>query len=246
MKLLAPMAERAMMFRVEGKFADQIAAVELRVAAALRAAVTRTALSAQSNFRRQARAAGFVTGGRAIANAWRMESYPASGRGLRTWRPAAMVWSKVPFLVDLFDKGAVIQGPMGKYLAVPTAINRRPGRRFAGGIKPVRVSAKEMVSSRRAFVLPVKGNSSMALWCLRLEARTSKAGRITLLAASARILTSRAKGGLEQRRAIAKQGFAPMFILLKRVTLRKRLDFAAVAKEARARLLSTVRQELAR
>lgn len=228
------------MIRVEGRFADQTDAALLTVAARLRRAVHGVARQAQQDLRAQARAGGFRDGGRAIANAWRLELYPPAGRGQRSLGPAAVVRSKAPLLVEAFDRGAVIQAKRRKFLAIPTEVNRLR-RRGAGNQRQVRVTPQEMIRSGQAFLRPLKGRPGSFLWCLKVEARTSKRGRLRLFAARyAEVYTGRVKGLQARRREVAERGFVVMFVLLNRVTLRKRLDFKAVVEKARAALRPAV------
>jgi hypothetical protein len=61
--------------------------------------------AAKEELRAQVRAA-FGAKGLGVANAWRLRVLPSSGQSLR---PAALVFTKVPTIVDAFDRGATIR-----------------------------------------------------------------------------------------------------------------------------------------
>lgn len=72
-----------------------------------------------------------VTGagmGQRLANTWRAEIYPTSGRSLN---PAGYIWSNAPAIIDAFERGASIR-PVngGKWLWIPT--RHVPARRRSG------------------------------------------------------------------------------------------------------------------
>ena len=167
----------------------------LAIAAGLRRAVTRTGLQVQQELRAQARAGGFKDGGRAIANAWRLRTYPAVGTAPRTWRPAALVYSNAPDIAEAFDKGVAIVAKGKRWLAFPTGWNAIRGRRGASSRGSVRVTPEQMMAAKGdAFVIRSKSNPAVRLWCLRVrEARgLSRRGRnrIRLWAGPAEVLSS--------------------------------------------------------
>jgi hypothetical protein len=229
-------------------------------ARALRAAVDATGKRVQARLREQVMAAGFKGGGRNVANAWRMRVYPrVPGRSLR---PSAMVWSNMPNVVDAFERGARVTAKGGKYLAIPTGFNRVAGRRqsmaqrAAGGAAGVRVSTAEMVRARgQAFIIRSKGNPRVALWCLRVSEaqRRSRGGRITReVWAANRIQVGTGRGtvaGLRPtagRALLLERGFVPMFILVREVQHKKRLDVASVRRDAAGMLANAVAAEFSR
>jgi hypothetical protein len=225
--------------------------VEIRaIAGGLRRAVERTGRQVQSELRAQARSAGFKDGGRAIANAWRLDVYPRAGIGERTWRPAALVHSNAPNIVDAFDKGAEITAKGGRWLVFPTGYNSIRGRR--GQSTGLRVAPEQMRAAKgEAFIIRSKANPNVSLWCLRVREgrglnRRSR-NRIRLFVAGpAEVLTGHRKGQQARVGELLKQGYAPMFLLMRRVSVRKRLDIDAVRDRAAGVLAANVRAELAR
>jgi hypothetical protein len=74
--------------------------------------------------------AAFGAKGRGLGNAWRAQTFPRSRPSLGA---AGLVWSKVPAIVDAFEKGAMIRPKGGKkFLAIPTGFNADRGRRGRG------------------------------------------------------------------------------------------------------------------
>lgn len=233
-----------------GSVADAMKAEARAVSAGLRRAVERTGRQVQDTLRAQARAGGFSDGGRAIANAWRLKTFPAPG--IVTFHPAAVVFSKMPDAVEAFDRGTPIVARNRKYMAFPTGFNALRGRRGAGGRGGVRVSTTDMTAAgRQAFVIPAKSNRGVFLWCLRVyEGRgLSRRGRnrIRLFVGDAtEVMTGHRKGQQQAAREVLAQGFVPMFILVRQVIPRKRLDVDGVRKQAAPLLLSNVLAELNR
>ena len=90
---------------VFGRLRDAMQAEVRAVAGGLRRAVATTGREVQTELRAQARSAGFKDGGRSIANAWRLKLYPAAGTAPTTFKPAALIWSRMPTVVTAFDRG---------------------------------------------------------------------------------------------------------------------------------------------
>lgn len=235
-------------FVVTGSVQKGIAQERARVSAAMRRAVTTTGQQAQAAVRAQSRGTGFKDGGRALANAWRMKVYPPASSTI-TLRPAALVWSRMPDVVAAFDRGSsvgsavqgeVIYAKRKKYLTFPTGYNAQGGRRNAGRRGGLRVTPEQMIEAGRrgeAFVLPIGGRSGRALWCLRVAGAygITKRTRTRLrlfVNRSTEVVTGKVKGLAKKRRDILKQGFVPMFFLMRSVVLRKRLDVEAVRTAA--------------
>lgn len=221
------------------------------IAAVLRRAVARTGRQVQQELRAQARAGGFKDGGRAIANAWRLRTYPAEGTAPRTWRPAALVYSNAPDIADAFDKGVPIVAKGKRWLAFPTGWNAIRGRRGASSRGGLRVTPEQMMAAKGdAFVIRSKSNPAVRLWCLRVrEVRgLSRRGRnrIRLWAGPAEVMTGNRKGRQQAASDLLVQGFVPMFLLVKSVSVRKRLDIGAVRARAAGLLASNVVAELRR
>jgi hypothetical protein len=221
---------------VFGRLKPAMQAEVRAVAGALRRAVAATGGEVQSELRAQARSAGFKDGGRSVANAWRLNLYPAGGVAPTSFKPAALVWSRMPTVVDAFDRGAQIVARGRKYLAFPTGYNAIGGRRGASRRGGLRVTPAQMMQAGRrgeAFVLPSKSRPGTALWCLRVAAATGTnrrtRNRLRLFVGGVtEVLTGHRKGQAQRRQDVLAQGFVPMFFLMRRVSLRKRLDVAGV------------------
>jgi hypothetical protein len=221
---------------VFGRLKPAMQAEVRAVAGGLRRAVAATGREVQSELRAQARSAGFKDAGRSIANAWRLNLYPAGGVAPTTFKPAALVWSRMPTVVDAFDRGALIVARGRKYLAFPTGYNSIGGRRGASRRGGLRITPAQMMQAGRrgeAFVLPSKSRPGTALWCLRVAAATGTSrrtrNRLRLFVGSGtEVLTGHRKGQAQRRQDVLAQGFVPMFLLMRRASLRRRLEVANV------------------
>ena len=205
----------------------------------------------QLNLRGQISAA-FAPRGVGLGNAWRARTFPR--------RPslgaAGLVWSKVPAIVDAFEKGAMIRPKGGKkFLAIPTPLNlqrgyrkrKRAGQTDAGDL---RVTPAQMVASKKSFIRPFK-NGKGFLWCLPVEKpsnfkRLNENRRHLIAGGITKVATG--KGGTKARdrewfqgkdawlARLLKQGMVPMFILTPAVKLPKKLDIRKPAEQAGARI----------
>lgn len=225
-----------------------------RVSAALRRAVTTAGKQVQDELRTQSRAAGHRDGGRAMANSWRLKTYPSPGIGPKTLRPAALITTRMPDAVSAFDKGVTIRAKSGKYLAWPTGYNATGGRRNASRRGGLRVTPAQMMAAgkrKEAFVLPIKGRPGRALWCLRVAGtqgvtkRTRNRIRL-FVGTSTEVATGNRKGAAARRKELLQQGFVPMFFLARQVTPRKSLDIEGVRRQAPRWFAQHAIRELAR
>ncbi|WP_027285909.1 DUF6441 family protein [Rubritepida flocculans] len=206
--------------------AEEVRAGERAAMAAIRAETEQV----KQELRQQVMAA-FGGDARGVANAWRGRVFPTSGESLR---PAGLVFTRLPKVIDAFERGALIRPKGGgKFLAIPTSFNRQGGRRGA----KARVSPAQMVASRQGFLRPLKSGRGF-VWCLpvRQGQRTGR-GRAPLIAGGLMaVATSRRKGAAAWQQALLAQGFVPMFLLLPQVRLAKRLDVQGAAERALRRL----------
>ena len=219
------------------------------VARAMRRGVERAGREVQAELRAQARGADFSDKGRALANSWRLKLYPAPGAAPRSFRPAALVYSNAPKLVEAFDKGVPITAKGGRYLAFPTGYNAVRGRRGASSRGGLRVTPAEMKAARgEAFIIRSKSNPAVRLWCLRVRGASGlgKRRRLRLfVGANVEVLTGNRRGQQRLARATLAQGFVPMFFLMRQVRLDKRLDVAGVRRRAGNVLARAIVAELA-
>ncbi|GIX10727.1 DUF6441 family protein [Elioraea sp.] len=184
---------------------------------------------------RQQVVSAFGGRGRGIANAWRARVFPRSGQSLR---PAGLVWTRAPDVIDAFERGALIRARGGrKFLAIPTGFNAARGRRGRGE-KGMRVTPAQMVASGQGFLRPFRSGRGF-VWCLPLRQgeQTGRRRRTRLIAGGlAEIGTGSRKGREAWARAMLQRGMVPMFLLLPQVTLAKRLDVKGAAERGLRRL----------
>lgn len=204
-----------------------------QTATALRAAVQRAGTEVQSELRAQARAARFSDQGRSIANTWRLQTYPRAGVGAQTFRPAALVFSKMPTVVHAFEEGATVLPQEGGFLAIPLpAAGRGPrGKRMTPRLFEQRTGLRLRLVYRR-------GRPSL------LVVDNARLGRAGVVRANTGI--SRARQGRATFTRIAGRTTVPVFVLLPRVKLPKLLDVRGVAARASSRLAAAVAAEFSR
>ena len=82
----------------------------------------------KGSLRKQVVAAGL---GVRLSRTWRVRTYPNRG-----YNAASLVWSKAPQIIRAFDKGAVIKGRGGNWLAIPTPAAPKRGDRTASASRP--------------------------------------------------------------------------------------------------------------
>lgn len=223
---------------VTGNLAQAMDKEVLRVAGALRRAVSATGLQAQEKLRAQARSGGFRDGGKSIANAWRLKIYPPPGVGIKSLRPAAQITSKMPLAVMAFDSGKPIRAKGGKFLAIPTAANK-----LRGGNTRITAAQMARLPKGETFILKSKTNPGVCIWNVTVRAASNvgrrfadgrlRKGRMKLVVgAGVDVLTGNRKGKQAYLRDTLAKGFLPMFVLVKQVSLRKRLSVDTVRRDA--------------
>lgn len=231
-----------MALRIGAVVGDVRRLLQAEVRAGERAA-TRAVREETETLKRELRgqvASAFGTKGTGIANAWRSAVYPRSGVSLR---PAGLVWSKTPVVIDAFERGALIRAKSSKFLAIPTGFNAARGRRGRGE-RGMRVTPARMAASGQAFLRPFRSGRGF-VWCLPLHGASGtgrtggrrKRGRTLLFAGGiAEVGTANRKGREAWARGMLEKGMVPMFLLLPQVKLAKRLDVAGAAARAGGRV----------
>jgi hypothetical protein len=186
---------------------------------------------------RQQVVSAFGARGRGIANAWRARMFPQSGESLGA---AGIVWTKVPSIIDAFERGATIRARGGRYLAIPTGFNAPQGRRGRG----LRVTPQQMVASRQAFLRPFRSGRGF-VWCLpvRQGERVGRRRAPLIAGGLAAVATGNRRGAPRWQADLLRQGFVPMFLLVPQVQLAKRLDVRGAGHRALARLPAVIARE---
>jgi hypothetical protein len=181
--------------------------------------MSRTAGDLKQMLRDQITGAGM---GRRLANTVRSETYPKNGVSLS---PAALVWTKAPQIVRAFDEGTVIRSRDGFWLAIPTdAVPRR-----LGGKRPTPALVEQIMGLRLRFVYR-RGRSGLLV---ADGARLGRTGQARALA------VRRSRNGGEHIR-LNGRATVPMFVLVPSVRMPKRLNWAAAARRAEARLAPNI------
>lgn len=174
--------------------------------------------SIQANWRGQIRSAKLP---QKLANAIQTRHYPEAGTSLRA---SSLVYSKAPKITDAFERGHVIRGKAGNWLAIalPAA-----GRAVDGG----RISPDEF-----------KKRTGLDL---RLVERR---GKHPLLVANGRLSKGKRRGGMAKRKGgrrrqdgiLSGEMTIPIFVLVPIVKLTKRLNLIAAADRIAGSMASQV------
>lgn len=168
---------------------------------AVTAAMGQAGLGLKSAWRAQITGAGL---GQRLANTIRNQTYPKAGASLNA---AALVWSQAPVIIGAHEKGALIRGRNGLWLAIPLPA---AGKGTGGGrITPADWERRRGLKLRLVF----RRNAASLLVA---DARLSAGGLAKL---------SKSKTG----RGLAT---VPVFILVPQVKLQKRLDLLRDAERA--------------
>lgn len=163
--------------------------------------------SLKNLWRNQVTSAGLGT---RLGNSIRSESYP---KGQPSLNAAALIYSKAPKLISAFDEGPTITAQNGFWLAIPLG------------------AAKNMKGAKGRKITPGE-------WEQRTGRRLTfiyRAGRSGLLVDTGKVVSHNYmdKKGFHRRRGAGRKNVTiPVFALVPRVKLAKRLDLATAANAA--------------
>lgn len=146
-----------------------------------------------------------------LPTTWRGALYPKGATP--TLSPAFYAYSKAPTIMQTFEKGVTIAAQHGKFLAIPTIETGRETRHF----RRKKLTPEQWVKENR----------------VALVFRPTSYGGV-LVAELERFRTKKRKGQKTRSFVVRRQKPVVMFILLKQVRLRKRLDLAGLATRAGA------------
>ncbi|MDG4575436.1 MAG: DUF6441 family protein [Defluviicoccus sp.] len=183
---------------------------EVRAAEKAVTAGVRTASDGlKTELRAQITGAGLGT---RLANTWRGEVYP---KGRPSIAAAGFVFSKAPGIVRLYAEGGLIRSRKGLYLAIPTPA----AGKFAAGRQKITPAAWERMHGQRLRLVVRRGRPSLLV---ADGMRLTKRGR-------AAANTGRSKGLSFTR--LAGRTTVPIFVLVRQVTVAKRLDVDGAARK---------------
>lgn len=202
----------------------RIVAAEWRAGGkAIRGGLRDAAVGLRGDLRRDAENAGLDR----LGKVWRHKVY--GGRG-GPWDAAAIVYPKggerTRGAIYAYEHGATIRARKGRYLLIPTGFNLSGGRRG----QRVLYRPEELENS---FVRRSR-NGNLFLWVRVQHAQRLRKGRVQDLAyVNTHLLGS---GRVRRSRDILERGAVPMFLLLPRVTVQKKLNIAWMTERWRRRL----------
>ena len=176
----------------------------------------------KESLRKQVVAAGL---GARLSRSWRDRTYANKGHDA-----VSMVWSKAPQIMLAFDRGALIKGKGGNWLAIPTPAAPKRG---VGG---KRITLATFPTARYGPLRMVRRSGRSALLVVddvRVSAKTGRVGR-------------QAKGGGRTKSGRYKKGIATvvMFVLVRQVKLRRRLNVARAVEAWVRRLPVLIRRQV--
>lgn len=196
--------------RLEVAISGDLPAFAGRMGEAIRRGAMRGAVRFQTRaklaFRSDVRKGGL---GDRLANTWQDKLYP-QGR-VQSWHPAVLIYSKAPEIVQAHTQGATIKAGKGIYLAIPTSNVTRSLGRGRRKLSPRQIEAQ----LRQPLVFIPSSNGNLLAFA---TTRTTKTGRLS----SGLTRTGRQRAGAEM---------TLMFVLVRQVTLRKRLNWPALVDE---------------
>ena len=207
---------------IVGSLATEMQAEQRHIAKSVPDGIKAAGDGLKGSLRKQVVAAGL---GVRLSRTWRVRTYPNRG-----YNAASLVWSKAPQIIRAFDKGAVIKGRGGNWLAIPTPAAPKRG---VGG---KRLTPANFPEGRFGKLRMVRRSGRLALLVVdgvRVSAKTGRVGR-------------QAKGGGRNKSGSFKQGIATvaMFVLVPQVKLRKRLDIERAVRRWTGRLPDLVAQHM--
>lgn len=207
-----------------------------------------------------------------LANTVRSEVYPRRpSRGAAGWvfvranKKDAPMGSAVAALTNMSQGAEIHPTGGGRYLAIPTGYNLRNGRRPKEGeagsgrliVTPeMMVKAGGTTGGRKeggtgaagmTFMIPLSNGAK--LWCIRVtSAQAMVKGRVVTRAFRGDYGNAPLLGSGRRKRVaeMVKQGWLPMFVLLPKATIAKRLDFDSVVAPWEARLVEKLAQNIER
>lgn len=218
-----------------GNLAGYLQGERDRIAEAITRAVNDEGIRLRDELRAQVDAAGLGTG---LSKAFRHEVYP---KGRKSFSPAALVYSKAARLHAAFEDGPTIRANNAAWLVLPLPAaealgfaDRPQGRKNSARSRRARWSNVEAAIRRygRLDFVPLDGGDR-ALLVARGLSRARQRGL-------KRSLTRR---GAEAVASTVGES-VPLFLLLRQVRIRKRLDIKAAGDRALDRLHSRVAGEL--
>lgn len=204
--------------RFSAKASDPAAALagtERQIAVSVTAGMREVTDGLKQDLRADVVAAGL---GQRLANTWRGVTFPRAGESTEA---AAYVASNAPKIIDAFDRGVTIVAQGRKYLAIPTpdAGVRQISRRRASGstgnmLTPATWERETGVKLR--FVPSRSGGVLVADGFFRRQA--------------ARYQRRKSFRPIREAGPVQGRTFVVIFVLVRQVKLRKRLDLDATAQ----------------
>lgn len=219
---------------LSGELQAYLEAADEAVLRAAKAALNRVAEEGKSRLRSMVVRAGLARDGaqsgrgtgRSLANAIRYEVYPKGARLARNPSAFLYVQPSATHIFEAFEEGVTINAKGGGFLTIP--VPGSPASREVFGAKPRGESVLDRLRSRGIEVAFVKATPNRPAMLIANNVRLTATGRLSAI--------KKRKEGLPEQavNARAKKGFSyakgaasiPLFFLVPRVQMPKRLDLA--------------------
>lgn len=244
---------KQMELALSGELQAYLDAADELVLTTAKAAVSTIAEEGRDRLRAMVRRAGLAREGaqagkgtgRSLANAVRYDVYPRGARLARN--PAALLYVQPSAvrIFEAFEKGATITAERSRFLTVP--IPGSPASRAEFGAKPRGQSVLEKLKARGIEVAFVKATASRPAMLVANGVRLTATGRLSRI-------KKRKEGMPEQAfNPRSKKGFSyakgeasiPLFFLVPRVNIPKRLDMAREFERLSAEFVDLFAREFA-
>jgi hypothetical protein len=201
---------------LEGNLKEYAEQTHLRIARGARIAAEKQAARAKLALRGDVRRAGL---GDRLANTWRVTVFPKSA-SVHTHSPAVYVKNAAPEIITAHAEGVTIRGRKGAWLAIPTEnvprVARAGNQAAVGGRGSRSRATPQEVESRfdqDLIFIPGRGGQMLAFIDKTLRGRLKRA---------------RAKGRSVEGVEARFDKLVLMFVMVRQVTLRKRLDWPRI------------------
>jgi hypothetical protein len=187
-------------------------------------AIAGATVELQAQLRAETQAAGL---GQGIANAWRLRVYPEARDSTNA---AGLVWSRAPRVIDAANRGAVITGKTGNWLAIPLPA---AGKAYRGKrITPLEWERQRNLKLRYVY-LRGRNKALLVADVVRIDRR-----------GIARRRQYRHRGSGEFYTPLHGATSAAIFLLVPAVRMRKLLDLQTAANAAAASAAARITREL--
>lgn len=219
---------------LSGELQAYLDAADEAVLRAAKTALNRVAEEGKSRLRSMVVSAGLARdgagsgrgSGRSLASAIRYEVYPKGARLARNPSALLYVQPSAVHIFEAFEEGATINAKGGGFLTIP--VPGSPASREVFGAKPRGESVLEKLKSRGVEVAFVKATPNRPAMLIANSVRLTATGRLSAVKRRKPNMPEQAYRSRSKKAFSYAKGEAsiPLFFLIPRVQMPKRLDLA--------------------